>query len=132
MTQLGLAGVETIPSTFAEDLDKQQFTPWEYVRETAFQKCMNVYRREIDSPKGEPTVVLAADTVIVAANGQVIEKPISGADHFAMLKMLRDAAPHKVVTAVVVMAPLETAAHPGCTDALPLSLVNTLTMARRD
>lgn len=44
--------------------------PLEYVLETAVQKAQNVYRAEIDSPKGEPVLVIAADTVIATQFGQ--------------------------------------------------------------
>lgn len=105
--------------------------------ETATQKCQAVYTAEIArTDVGEPTLVLAADTVICLASGQVLEKPKSPAHHMAMLQTLRDAGAHKVCvfsnlspyiirasvsdaereysyTAVVAMTPLEDAAHPG-------------------
>ena len=54
-------------------------------------------------------MLIAADTVVVAATGAILEKPRSEAQHIAMLKDLRDSGKHSVVTAVVVMAPLESA-----------------------
>lgn len=74
---------------------------------------MSVYRAEINSPKGEPVIVLAADTVVVSVVGEILEKPRSEKDHFAVLKSLRDAEQHKVYTAVVCMSPREDATHPG-------------------
>jgi len=111
-----LTKLEIVPSTFAEDLDKSHYTPWEYVLETATQKCQSVYRTltSSDSPASvDPTLVLAADTIISLATGEVLEKPKSAAHHLAMLKTLRDEGAHKVYTAVVAMSPLETLAHPG-------------------
>ena len=58
-------------------------------------------------------MLIAADTVVVAATGAILEKPRSEAQHIAMLKDLRDSGKHSVVTAVVVMAPLESARDPG-------------------
>lgn len=116
LQQIGLPDVEVVPSTFAEDLDKFHYTPWEYVLETATRKCQEVYQRTTtECGEGdEPALVLAADTVICLPDtGEVIEKPANEADHLAMLKRLRDGASHKVYTAVVAMAPLETLAHPG-------------------
>ena len=58
-------------------------------------------------------MVLAADTIVVSLSGQILEKPRSEADHIAMLKMLRSSGYHRVYTAVVAMAPLASAQHPG-------------------
>lgn len=57
--------------------------------------------------------MLAADTIVVTTSGQVLEKPRSETDHIAMLKMLRNGGYHRVYTAVVAMAPLASARHPG-------------------
>jgi septum formation protein len=113
-TQLHLPNLEIIPSTFAEDLDKSHYAPWEYVLETATQKCQQVYSAEIQREDvEEPMLVLAADTVICLSTGEVLEKPTSEAHHLAMLQTLRDVGTHKVYTAVVAMTPLEEAQHPG-------------------
>lgn len=76
---------------------------------------MNVYQATIDSPKGEPALVIAADTVVATNLGQILEKPRSEREHVETLKMLRDdnGGWHKVYTAVVCMAPLESAVDPG-------------------
>lgn len=81
--------------------------------QTAEQKAMNVYRSEIDSPKGDPALLIAADTVVVSAAGEILEKPRNEKEHIAVLKSLRSAGWHKVYTAVVCMAPLEDAVDPG-------------------
>ena len=83
--------------------------------ETAQQKALNVYEATIDSQKGEPALVIAADTVVSTHHGQILEKPRSEKDHVSTLKMLRDGNGgwHKVYTAVVCIAPLESAADPG-------------------
>jgi septum formation protein len=85
------------------------------VLETAQQKALNVYEATIDSPEGEPALVIAADTVVSTHLGQILEKPRSEKEHVAMLKMLRDGNGgwHKVYTSVVCMAPLESAMDPG-------------------
>ena len=75
---------------------------------------MHVYSSELNNTElGEPAIVLAADTIVVSLSGQVLEKPRSEADHIAMLKMLRNSGYHRVYTAVVAMAPLASARHPG-------------------
>ena len=75
---------------------------------------MTVYRQEIDNEeKGEPALIIAADTVVVSGPGEILEKPRSEADHVRMLRVLRDTGAHKVYTAVTVMAPLESARDPG-------------------
>ena len=78
-------------------MDKSHYTPWEYVLETATRKCQAVYTAEIArTDVDEPTLVLAADTVICLVTGEVLEKPKSEAHHMAMLQTLRDAGAHKV------------------------------------
>lgn len=104
-----------MPSTAPEDFPKT-LAPWEYVLKTANQKALNVYEdcmaNSIESVP-DPTLVIAADTIIVTANGAILEKPRSQADHLRMLKMLRDQRMHKVFTAVCVIAPREDARFPG-------------------
>jgi septum formation protein len=63
--------------------------------------------------KGEPALIVAADTVVISQFGEILEKPRSEAAHIAMLKMLRDTVEHKVYTGVACMAPLESAKDPG-------------------
>jgi septum formation protein len=105
---------EVIPSNAAEDFPKTM-EPFEYVLATATKKAQAVYSAEIDNEeKGEPALILAADTVVVDnLSGSILEKPRSEAQHIAMLKMLRDNRVHKVYTAMVAMAPLESAREPG-------------------
>ncbi|KAF6226475.1 hypothetical protein HO133_009341 [Letharia lupina] len=113
LAQIGLTKLEIKPSTLPENLPKS-LAPFEYVLQTATQKAMHVYSSELDNTEfGEPAVVLAADTIVVSLSGQVLEKPRSEADHIAMLKMLRNSGYHRVYTAVVAMAPLASARHPG-------------------
>jgi septum formation protein len=85
-----------------------------YVLETATAKAQDIYRREINNTeRGEPAIIIAADTIIVSHNGRILEKPRGELDHINMLKMLRDQVEHKVMTAIVVMHPLESAVEPG-------------------
>lgn len=113
LRQLGLTKIDVCPSQFPENLD-HSVGPLNYVLETASAKAIDVYKTELNNPeRGEPAIVIAADTVIVSHDGRVLEKPRSEAHHIAMLKMLRDQGEHKVMTAVVVMKPLESAVDPG-------------------
>lgn len=66
-----------------------------------------------DDDDGSPHLVIAADTVIVARDGRILEKPRSAAEHGAMLRGLRDQVSHRVLTAVCCMAPRRDAAYPG-------------------
>ena len=89
-------------------------SPFEYVLQTATQKATTVYAAELDHPdRGDPALVIAADTVVISKAGEILEKPRSEAEHISMLKTLRDSVTHKVFTAVAVMAPLESAKDPG-------------------
>ncbi|KXG46370.1 Maf-like protein [Penicillium griseofulvum] len=111
---LGLPNIEIIPSNAAEDLS-HSLGPFEYVLATATKKAQAVYEQEINNEaKGEPALILAADTVVVdPSTGIILEKPRSEAHHLAMLRSLRDAGTHKVYTALVAMAPLASARDPG-------------------
>ncbi|KAJ5154863.1 Maf-like protein [Penicillium coprophilum] len=111
---LGLPNLEIIPSNAIEDLPKS-LGPFEYVLATATKKAQAVYEQEINNEvKGEPALILAADTVVVdPSTGTILEKPRSEAHHLNMLRSLRDARNHKVYTALVAMAPLASARDPG-------------------
>ncbi|KAJ5682782.1 dTTP/UTP pyrophosphatase [Penicillium macrosclerotiorum] len=113
ISYLGLPNIEIIPSNADEDLPKS-LGPFEYVLATATKKAQAVYAQEIDSAKGEPALILAADTIVVdPLAGTILEKPRSEAHHVSMLRTLRDAREHKVYTALVAMAPLASARQPG-------------------
>ncbi|KAE8377825.1 inosine triphosphate pyrophosphatase-like protein [Aspergillus bertholletiae] len=114
MSHLGLHNLEIIPSNAAEDFPKTM-EPFEYVLATATKKAQAVYEQEIvNEEKGEPALILAADTIVVdTATGTILEKPRSEAQHIAMLKSLRDNRDHKVFTAMAAMAPLVSARQPG-------------------
>ena len=120
LAQLGLIGLEIIPSTKPEDLSKTAHGPYEYVAATARQKCLHVYETAVKQAeeeggedKEEPACVIAADTIIVTRAGQILEKPRNEEDHGKMLRYLRDTQMHKVLTAVCVLAPKADATHPG-------------------
>jgi septum formation protein len=114
LSVLGLPNLEVIPSNAAEDFPKTM-EPFEYVLATATKKAQAVYEKEIlNEEKGEPGLILAADTIVVdTAAGTILEKPRSEAQHIAMLKSLRDNRDHKVYTAMAAMAPLTSARLPG-------------------
>ncbi|USW53782.1 Putative nucleoside triphosphate pyrophosphatase Maf-like protein [Septoria linicola] len=113
LAQIGLTNLEIIPSTIPEDQSKS-LGPFEYVLATAQAKCTNIYQATIDTLP-EPALVISADTVVSTNFGEILEKPRSEKDHFNTLKMLRDTNNgwHKVYTAVVCMAPLESLMDPG-------------------
>lgn len=113
LATIGLNNIEIIPSSFEENLSKSA-SPFEYVHATATEKALAVYKQEINNElKGEPALIIAADTIVVSALGEILEKPRSEAQHIAMLRSLRDTGIHRVYTAVVCMAPLESARDPG-------------------
>jgi septum formation protein len=113
LATIGLTQLEVIPSSFAENLPKSA-SPFEYVLATATEKALAVYKQEINNEaKGEPALIIAADTVVVSSSGEILEKPRSEAQHITMLKNLRDTGVHRVYTAVVCMAPLQSVREPG-------------------
>ncbi|KAJ2902796.1 hypothetical protein MKZ38_000077 [Zalerion maritima] len=131
--QVGLTNLEVVPSTFAEDIDKDGITPHEYVALTAQKKCLAVYESLVDESNKkrekaveekveveenaastrEPDLVIAADTIIATRGGQTLEKPRDEDDHRRMLRHLRDTRSHSVLTAVCCLAPKEDATFPG-------------------
>jgi septum formation protein len=113
LASIGLTKVEVIPSTFTENLPKS-LSPYEYVLATATEKAQAVYQVEINNEqKGEPSLIIAADTIVVNHSGEILEKPRSESQHITMLKSLRDTGLHRVYTAVACMVPLESARDPG-------------------
>lgn len=134
MSFLGLPNLEIIPCTEPEDFPKSM-GPIDYVLATATRKAQSIYRQEVgNAAKGEPGLILAADTIVVdpmhgddldmfaggrgglragLGGGSILEKPRSEAHHVAMLKALRDAGKHTVYTAIVAMVPLASARMPG-------------------
>ena len=111
--KIGLTNLEIALSSVPEDLPKS-LSPYEYVLKTATQKALNVYEATLnDTSKGDIAILIAADTVVVTPAGTILEKPRSEAQHVASLKELRDFGRHSVVTAVAVLAPLESARDPG-------------------
>lgn len=114
--QIGLTNLEIIPSPLPENLSKEELGPFDYVLQTAIQKCLSVYTRCLDDSLAsvpDPALVIAADTVIVTNSGVILEKPRSQADHIRMLKRLRDEKSHKVFTALAILAPRDDARYPG-------------------
>ncbi|KAI9659845.1 MAG: hypothetical protein M1821_001196 [Bathelium mastoideum] len=90
LAQIGLTQLDTVPSTVPEDRPKS-LAPFEYVLQTATRKAQTVYAAEIDNrARGEPALVIAADTVVVSAGGVILEKPRGEREHMEMLRRLRD------------------------------------------
>lgn len=82
------------------------------VYEAAVAEQAELAASKADTPP-DPELVIAADTVIVSADGRILEKPRNEAEHVQMLRHLRDTRVHKVLTAVVCLAPKADASHPG-------------------
>ncbi|KAL2076111.1 hypothetical protein VTL71DRAFT_1054 [Oculimacula yallundae] len=115
LSTIGLNTLEILPSTEPENLSKD-LPPFEYVLQTAIQKCLSVYTLAISQTLAsipDPSLVISADTIILTTSGRILEKPRSEKEHIVMLKMLRDQKVHKVYTAVAVLAPREDAKSPG-------------------
>ncbi|EKD18533.1 uncharacterized protein L3040_007443 [Drepanopeziza brunnea f. sp. 'multigermtubi'] len=115
LSTIGLTNLEILPSTKPENLSKA-LPPFDYVHQTAVQKCLDVYAHAIANTLAsipDPALVIAADTVVVTTAGRILEKPRSEKEHLAVLKLLRDQKVHKVYTAVAALAPRDDARDPG-------------------
>ncbi|CAG8462384.1 12567_t:CDS:2 [Ambispora leptoticha] len=98
---------EVIPSNFPETLDKQKYTPEEYVIANAIEKGKDVYTRLTTQPSSSssrPDLIISADTVVVYEN-QTLEKPESPEHAFEILKSLNGNT-HDVFTGVALIYPL--------------------------
>lgn len=97
---------EVIPSTFEENLPKDQFSsPDLYVMENAKQKALEVLRRvfsDKESGAKSPIVVIGCDTVVVQ-DGVILEKPTDEQDAFNMLTKL-SSGPHDVFSGVALFS----------------------------
>lgn len=104
LSKLGLS-VEVRPSGFSETLPKAGVTPHEYVRATARGKALDVLQT-LERPAD---LVISSDTVVVSADGEILEKPTGVEDARRMLGELSGRT-HSVLTAVCVAIPVAVAA----------------------
>jgi len=88
------------PASIPEDLRPGE-NPLAYVSRLAREKAESVYARL--ASKDDATVVLGADTTVVAPNGEVLGKPVDAADAARMLRLLAGAT-HQVMTGVAVVS----------------------------
>mmetsp|Transcript_56789 Transcript_56789/g.123484 ORF Transcript_56789/g.123484 Transcript_56789/m.123484 type:complete len:215 (-) Transcript_56789:248-892(-) len=89
------------PSRFEENLDKSLYTPVEYVKETARQKALEVFRRLIAEGEAPPKLVVGADTVVVSGE-HILEKPKSD-DHARAMLIGLSGTSHQVCTGVALL-----------------------------
>jgi septum formation protein len=99
---LGLLRIpfEVIPSEAHED-DRREMEPQALAHWLAFEKARDVWRRE----GGPGTLVLGADTIVVAEDGGrvvVLNKPEDAEDARRMLRML-SGREHRVITGLALL-----------------------------
>ncbi|XP_072118777.1 probable bifunctional dTTP/UTP pyrophosphatase/methyltransferase protein isoform X2 [Mobula birostris] len=93
---------EVVPSWFKENLDKSAFkTPYDYAKETAKQKALEVATRMHLKHFKTPDIVIGADTV-VGFHGEILEKPINKQVAYNMLSKLNNNE-HSVFTGVAIV-----------------------------
>lgn len=103
LTQMGFQDVEVYPSNFPEDLNKDDYTPRDYVLHTAIGKAQAVYDELKEKGEADNTIILAADTV-VEIDGQIFEKPKDKEDQLKNLTYYRDCRKiQHVLSGVVVI-----------------------------
>ncbi|KAK0549697.1 hypothetical protein OC846_001626 [Tilletia horrida] len=100
---------EIIPSNFAEDLPKSDYAgeaAYEYPVATSSHKAVEVYQRLIkQDPNDPPELVISADTVVLDASDNILEKPIDRDDNLRMLQELNGKKCH-VITGVTIVYPI--------------------------
>ncbi|CDR46645.1 CYFA0S25e00122g1_1 [Cyberlindnera fabianii] len=100
---MGIQNINVVPSNFEENLDKANYTPKEYVRNTALGKARAVYDRLKANNEHENTVIVSADTVI-ELEGKIYEKPRNAEEQLINLKKFRDSvSPQHVLSGVIVI-----------------------------
>lgn len=90
-------------SGFAENLDAFTLTPPKYAEKTAIEKARAVLA-SLDTTSFSTTadtLVIAADTIVEAPGGGILEKPADAAAAAAMLRRLSNAT-HEVHTGVAI------------------------------
>lgn len=105
LSQVGYA-FEVIPAEVCEDVRPGEL-PIPYVLRLAREKAEAVARSQelltLAAGASESAIVLAADTTVVAPNGEILGKPESDTDAARMLRLLSGAT-HQVITGVAVAA----------------------------
>ena len=108
LTQAGYT-FEVLPAEICEDLRPGE-TPIGYVLRLAREKAEAVAASpefaSLRSQFDDPTLILGADTTVVAPTGEILAKPEDDADAARMLRLLGGAT-HKVITGVAIVAPTE-------------------------
>ena len=94
--------IEVIPSTFEENLDKAEFSPQDYVLQTAKMKTLEVAER-LSASGTVPDLIIGADTVVSQGN-EIFEKPKDKDDAVRILSQLSNCS-HTVYTGVVLFVP---------------------------
>ena len=102
-----LSGVEQVPSTFAEDLDKSLFTPATYVQENALVKAREVWAKlhaeaELDPGKYRPVDMVIGSDTVVSVDDRILEKPKDADAAMAMLSSLSGRR-HRVYSGVAML-----------------------------
>ncbi|XP_067841830.1 probable bifunctional dTTP/UTP pyrophosphatase/methyltransferase protein [Heptranchias perlo] len=93
---------EVVPSWFKETLDKSFFKmPYDYAKETAKEKALEVARRMHLKHLKTPDIVIGADT-IVSIDDDILEKPVDKQAAYNMLSRLNNKE-HSVFTGVAVV-----------------------------
>jgi septum formation protein len=108
LTQAGYT-FEVLPADVCENVRPGE-TPIGYVLRLAQEKAEAVEGLEalaaLRGRQQEPTLILGADTTVVAPGGEILAKPEDDADAARMLRLLGGAT-HKVITGVAIVAPIE-------------------------
>jgi septum formation protein len=108
LTQAGYT-FEVLPADVPEEVRPGE-TPIGYVLRLAREKAETVAASPefaaLRNRHDEPTLILGADTTVVAPNGEIMGKPEDDADATRMLRLLGGAT-HKVITGVAIVAPTE-------------------------
>ncbi len=105
LAQAGYA-FDVLPADILEDLRPGE-TPIGYVLRLAREKAEAVAASPqfaaLNRDPDEPTLILGADTTVVAPTGEILAKPEDDADAARMLRLLSGAT-HRVITGVALLA----------------------------
>jgi septum formation protein len=111
-----------VPASIAEELRAGE-SAIAYVTRLAREKAQTVWALHPERDREDDALmVLGADTTVVAADGQILEKPADEADAARMLRLLSDAT-HQIITGVALVSAsgVEVAAEVTCVSMVTLS-----------
>jgi septum formation protein len=95
-----------VPSAISEERLPDE-SPIDFVTRLAREKAQSVFERLSDRSEDDRLLVLGADTIVLAPQGEILGKPRDAADAERMLRLLSGGT-HRVITGVCLISTRKT------------------------